>query len=126
MKHSVTGECPYCHQLLSVAHHDLIEWFVGHVQTLYPTAHISTSYRGQKDQELAFSQGKSHVHFPDSKHNKTPAMALDLFQIDLDGKANWDVQWLKDLNKYNKANFIALRWGGTFSFKDYGHFEVDT
>lgn len=39
---------------------------------------IVCGFRGRKEQELAFSLGNSKKHWPESKHNRLPAVAADL------------------------------------------------
>ena len=39
---------------------------------------VVCGYRGEEAQEQAVRDGKSKLHFPDSKHNTTPSRAADL------------------------------------------------
>ena len=39
---------------------------------------VVTGYRGKLMQTLKYKQGLSKVKFPNSKHNSTPSMAIDL------------------------------------------------
>ena len=56
-----------------------------------------------------------------SKHNLTPAQALD-FYVELFGKPSWDpAQYMAPGELAAKAGLI---WGGGFSFRDYGHLEM--
>jgi len=94
---------------------------------------IICGYRSKEDQEKAFNEGNSRKHYPHSKHNTLPSVAVDI--------APWPIDW------HNKARFIFLagiiyciakrlgikiRYGGSWEgweFKkqtlyDYGHFEL--
>lgn len=56
-----------------------------------------------------------------SKHNLTPAQALD-FCVVLFGKSSFDpAQYLPIGELAKKAGLV---WGGDFSFRDYGHLEA--
>lgn len=55
---------------------------------------IICGWRGEAEQERAFNEKKSPFHYPDSKHNLRPSMAMDCVP--------WPVNW-KDLEQ-----FIAL------------------
>jgi len=39
---------------------------------------IICGYRGKGAQELAFMTNKSQVHWPNSRHNKKPSLAVDV------------------------------------------------
>lgn len=39
---------------------------------------VTCGHRGQVEQERAFAEGKSTVHWPDSKHNMIPSVAVDV------------------------------------------------
>ena len=95
---------------------------------------IIEGYRDQVTQEQYFKEGKSKVHYPDGKHNKTPSMAVDV--------APYPVNW----NNLNRFYFfggyvkktaeilgIKIRWGGDWDsdtltddqkFNDLPHFEL--
>lgn len=111
------------------AHPDLAKWFREIVKPKFNDCHISWSYRGRDDQEKAFLDGKSKLHFPLSAHNKSDdqgnacAMALDLFELDYNGIARWAWGYFRSIAQMSPE----LRWGG--DFKDLGdsdHFELST
>lgn len=95
---------------------------------------IVCGYRGKEDQEQAFREGKSKVHFPDSKHNSTPSCAVDVVPFPVD--------WNDTSRFYHFAGFvyatalklgIHVRWGGDFDgdlnfreekFRDLPHWEL--
>lgn len=122
MLHHVNGPvCPSCEDKLSHAHEKLVDWFKLHVKPTYPDMHVSWSFRDEASQEDAVLRGASKLHWPNSPHNKTPALALDLFQLDKGG-ARWDVGIFHTLSLTIPEGF---KWGGDFnSLSDTDHFEV--
>ena len=118
--HTSEPVCPLCEQKLSAAHEKLIEWFHD-LKSRHPDVHISWSFRDETSQEQAFQDGKTKLHFPLSAHNKQPAMALDIFQIDDSGKAKWDPVFCAKVAQESPL----LRWGGDWkSLGDRDHFEL--
>ena len=96
---------------------------------------VVCGHRGESDQNKAFSEGKSRLKYPDSKHNTTPSLAVDLAPLEhKDGKAviPWDdIEAFRKLAMHimNIANNkgIPLEWGGNWiKFKDYPHFQIST
>lgn len=95
---------------------------------------IVVGYRGEKEQNDAFEHGLSKLRFPDSKHNKSPSLAVDA--------APFPVKWDHKNSFYHFAGYvlgvaeglgIKLRWGGDWdgdrdladqSFYDLVHFEL--
>lgn len=55
---------------------------------------IICGWRGPEEQERAFNERKSKLHYPDSKHNQRPSMAMDCVP--------WPVNWK------NTEQFVAL------------------
>lgn len=95
---------------------------------------VIEGHRPKEEQDKAFHAGKSKLKWPDSKHNRTPSLAVDVVP--------WPVDW-KDLNRFYYFGGlvkgiaaqldIEIRWGGdwdsdnTFkdqSFHDLPHFEL--
>lgn len=115
---------------------------------------VISGHRGQEEQTKLLMEGRSHLGFPHSKHNKTPSMAFDV--------APWPMDWAL-LDKYYKDEAtkeerrkareeikrfvllggyligvsgimgIKLRWGGDWNgnfdmtdqrFHDLPHFEL--
>lgn len=104
-------------------------WFE-QIKEKHEDLHISWSYRDQIDQEKAFNDGASRLHYPASTHNKTDSQnkpcsrALDLFQ-QIDGVFVADPAFFSKLNQENASEGIKLRWGGQFkTLGDSGHFEL--
>ena len=119
--HTTGSNCPLCALKLVQAHPDLRAWFT-RVKAKFPSIHISWSYRDEESQEQAFKDGKSHLHYPQSAHNKTPALALDLFELSEGGNAVWLRSTLKCISDEFGA---GIRWGGTWvHLGDFDHFEI--
>lgn len=100
------------------------------VKAKYFDAHVSWTFRGERDQELCFATGVSKAHWPDSPHNKMKenqpcSIAMDLFRLNGYGCAEWKEKWFREIAEHLKLEGIALIWGGDFkSLKDYDHFET--
>jgi len=87
---------------------------------------VICGHRGKAEQNKAFAEGKSKLKWPDSKHNKTPSMAMDCVPHPLDWS---DTQSFHAMAKVMKAAAkklgVTMRWGGDFkNFFDGPHFEV--
>lgn len=123
--------CPACSDKLIQAHPELVQWFNEKVKPNYHDCHISWSFRGKMDQEQAFLEGKSKLHYPLSAHNKTNldsepcAMALDLFQLDSRGVGLWRWPYFKAIADEANSSSMPLMWGGDFkTLGDADHFEL--
>lgn len=95
---------------------------------------IIETFRDEKTQNLYFKSGQSKLKFPQSKHNKLPAIAVDI--------APWPINWNDTKNFYFLAGLVIsegkrkgldIRWGGDWdqdfdfndqSFNDLVHFEI--
>ncbi len=131
MKH-VNGviSCPSCEDKLNSAYPDLAQWFRESVKPKYPDCHIAWSYRGRDEQETAFLDGKSKLHFPLSAHNKSDdrgnpcALALDLFQLDFNGVGRWAWAYFRTIADDAKAACVPIKWGGDYkTLGDADHIE---
>ena len=95
---------------------------------------ILCGYRDNTTQNQLFSEGKSTLRWPHSKHNQTPSRAIDA--------APWPIDW-QDRERLSLFAGIALgvadalglplRWGGDWdrdftvtdnNFDDLVHFEL--
>jgi len=131
MKHANGNpECPSCEQKLTQAHADLVAWYRT-VKAAHPDCHISWSYRGKEDQEKAFSDRKSKLHFPMSAHNKSDdhgnpcSMALDLFRLDPGGQACWEWKYFNTIADECTQSGAAIFWGGHWEkLGDFDHFSA--
>lgn len=102
---------------------------------------VLQGYRNEIDQEKAFSEGNTKLHYPHGKHNHQPSMAIDLtpYPIDFNNEklALWFggyvlgiAQKLKDEGKMTHG----VRWGGSWNglgdlnaphmLNDLVHFEL--
>ena len=123
---------------LSTCHKDLQTLF----NTVLPLVDCSIleGHRGEEAQNQYFREGKSQLRYPESKHNKSPSMAVDV--------APWPIKWenierfrffgayvigIADLLFEQGAMAYHVRWGGDFNanqdwsdntFSDYVHFEL--
>lgn len=123
---------------LEEAHKDLQTVFNEVIK--YFDCSVIDGHRGEKEQNEAFHKGKSKLKYPQSKHNKEPAMAVDVVPYPI----NWkDVDRMRYFAGYvmGIANLLknrgiidhALRWGGDWDkdtevndnkFQDFPHFEL--
>lgn len=72
--------------------------------------------------------GFSKLKYPNSKHNKTPSIAVDIIPYPFMGWDNTgDFKLLSDIIKrHAKALDIKIRWGGDWvNFVDMPHFELE-
>lgn len=89
---------------------------------------VLCGHRGKEDQEKAFAEGKSRLHFPKSKHNSSPSHAVDL--------APWPIDW-NDVHRFDDLAKVMLEeaaklqvpleWGGTAfgpHFVDKPHYQI--
>lgn len=87
---------------------------------------ILCGHRGQEDQDKAYSEGKSKLRWPNSRHNTFPSEAVDLAPFPCD----WgNIKSFKDLavkvkEAAERVN-VEIEWGGDWSsFRDYPHFQL--
>lgn len=101
---------------------------------------VTCGHREKEEQEAAVRDGYSRVHFPNSKHNHLPSLAVDVAPYPVDYADTKDAmkRWYH-FGGYVKATAermgIKVRWGGDwdgdFDFKDQNfhdlpHFELVT
>lgn len=95
---------------------------------------ILQGVRGEQEQNKLYEEGRTKVKFPNSKHNITPSMAIDI--------APYPIDWnnADRFHKLAKVVFEAaeelglnIRWGGDWdkdgdttdqTFNDLPHFEL--
>lgn len=80
---------------------------------------VVCGYRNQAEQEEAFNNGFSKLHWPYGRHNKVPSLAVDIAPYPL----NWDdVDRFKQLGffvlGYAAAKGINITWGADWN-KNY-------
>ena len=95
---------------------------------------VLCGHRGKQEQEDAFERGASKLRWPQSKHNKTPSLAVDVapFPIDWDNLDRFRELAAVILDEAGKLG-IKMRWGADWNqngsekderFRDYPHFEL--
>lgn len=114
---------------LKECHPNLIK-LIMRVDKLYPVQ-VICGHRNKEDQEKAVLEKKSKLHYPNSKHNKTPSMAVDI--VPDPDKNPKTISWA-DLNAFEIMCHtvesaadeldIKIRLGRDFSFKDWPHVEL--
>lgn len=119
-------------QRLSTCHHDL-QFLINRVSEKYNIS-ILCGTRNKEDQEMAFNQGLSKLHFPESKHNSMPSMAVDVAPYPIDwNDRNRFVHMAGYIQGIAETMNIKIRWGGDWtmdnnfkndSFVDLPHFEL--
>lgn len=95
---------------------------------------VIEGHRGEEKQKQYFSEGKSKLKYPASKHNKHPALAVDIAPYPIDWKDTKSFYYLAGLMiATSNAKNIKLRWGGNWrgsdnlkdnKFLDLVHFEI--
>jgi peptidoglycan L-alanyl-D-glutamate endopeptidase CwlK len=95
---------------------------------------VLCGHRSKQEQEDAYERGASKLRWPNSKHNKTPSLAVDVapFPIDWDDLGRFREMARIIMEEADKAG-IKLRWGGDFNmngkpddkFVDMPHFEIN-
>ena len=122
-----------CHRDLQTLFHYVIEFF---------DCTIVCGYRDKEAQNKAYMDGKSQVRWANSKHNKTPSMAVDVAPFN-NGVIDWDYEQMyyfagfvlgvaKMLKKYGAITSdirLGADWDGDNEihdqrFKDLPHFEI--
>ena len=114
---------------LKECHPDL-QKLILRVDEIYPV-HVICGYRGKEDQDKAFTEKKTKLQFPNSKHNKRPSLAVDVVpDPDRDPKTlswtdikQWEIMCLAIEAAADELD-INIRLGRDFSFKDYPHVEL--
>lgn len=96
---------------------------------------VLCGHRGEDEQEDAFRTGKSKVHWPDSKHNSRPSMAVDVAPYPIDWNDHKTFARLAGyIERIAQEQGVSIRWGGDFdgnwrsgdSFVDLPHLELRT
>ena len=82
---------------------------------------VICGHRPKDEQELAFAEGRSKVHYPNSNHNMLPSNAVDIAPYPIDWN---DVRRFYYMGGYVLATAerlgIKVRWGGDWS----GNFDI--
>lgn len=95
---------------------------------------VIEGYRGRVEQDAAYHAGKSKLPYPQSKHNRTPAWAVDAcpYPIDWNDRARFFFLAGAVFQAAYKLG-VKMRWGGDWdgdgawrdqTFHDLPHFEL--
>lgn len=88
---------------------------------------VLCSFRSKEEQEEAFRTGHSKKHWPGSKHNKIPAMAVDVAPYPIDWSNIGQFEKLAVVIKQvAQEKGIEITWGGDWKMKDLPHYELKT
>jgi peptidoglycan L-alanyl-D-glutamate endopeptidase CwlK len=123
---------------LSTCHPDLQALFYEVIKTF--DCMILEGYRNENDQDKAFMDGKSQLPWPNSKHNKSPSMAVDVTPYPLNFFNTTRLYWfagyvmaiaqkLKDEGKITHSVRCGADWDNDMditdqTFNDVSHFEL--
>lgn len=120
-------------QTLSTCHSDLQFLLMDVIKVCDFT--VLCGHRGKLEQERLFDEGKTQVHYPLSKHNKTPSLAVDIAPYPIDWKDKGRFMFLAGavhaaaillLNRGDISH--KIRWGGDWNcngdFKDQSFFDL--
>jgi peptidoglycan L-alanyl-D-glutamate endopeptidase CwlK len=117
---------------LSEAHPDLVRLFEEVIK--HYDCSVIEGHRPQSEQDAAYHSGKSKVQWPNSKHNSTPSMALDVVPYPIDWNDTKRFYYFGGFVKGVAAKLgLDIRWGGDWdsdndfkdqSFHDLPHFEL--
>lgn len=123
MAHINNSTCPSCTDMLKEAHPRLVQFAI-FFRSQHLDAHISCAHRDAAAQQQAFDSGHSKAKPGQSKHNTSPAEALDWFRLTQSGGANFDSPWYQSILA-PAAKKAGLVWGGDWhSIKDLPHVEL--
>jgi peptidoglycan L-alanyl-D-glutamate endopeptidase CwlK len=108
---------------------------------------VVSGHRGEKQQEKLVEKGRSQVHYPNSKHNKDPSLAVDIapYRHDFGGLVwGWDKpESVKRKYFHFQAGLVMreahrlgydIQWGGDWdsdldftdqNFHDLPHFALE-
>ena len=95
---------------------------------------VIEGFRPEEEQNRAYHSGRSKLKFPQSKHNKTPSLAVDVVPYPIDWKDKERFYYFGGVVKGVAESLgIKIRWGGDWdsdnkfkdqSFNDWPHFEL--
>jgi hypothetical protein len=87
-----------------------------------PMPILTATFRGPRDQEKAFLDGKSRAKFGQSLHNFKPAYAFDVAFLGRDGRADWSFHLFEKMAEFGDE--AGLEWGGRWTrLVDGPHFQ---
>ena len=89
--------------------------------------------RGEEAQNRLFEEGKTKLKWPDSKHNKSPSIAVDIVPYPVDWNDRDRFVYMAGIVMGIACQMgLKIRWGGDWdqnqrfneSFFDAAHFEI--
>ena len=128
--HTQGPSCAGCNERLKEGSETIQKFFLA-IKKENNFVHTSCVHRGETEQNEAFKNKSSKVQWPNSKHNKNPSTAIDIFQINVLGKAIFDPVYCAKVNDLAKKLGFKIRWGGDWNQNgktekgenDFVHFE---
>ena len=95
---------------------------------------VLCGYRNEETQNELFRTRKSHVQWPDSKHNQSPSLAVDVVPYPIDWADRERFSYFAGVVMgVAVVNGVTLRWGGDWNrdwktrdnnFDDLPHYEL--
>ena len=88
---------------------------------------VICGHRSEEDQNKAYNEGRSKLQYPQSKHNKTPSLAVDVVPW---FKHEPHIRWNDKEKFYEFGGFVQgiattlginIRWGGNWNKNDELH-----
>jgi len=116
---------------LQTCHPDIVARFAANLSNKYDFS-VLEGHRGEKEQNAAYNAGNSHVRYPNSAHNKTPSLAVDIAPYPID----WGnlARFREMIYRFDAVAAVLRGRGeiqscfeyGSFwpNFKDYPHIEI--
>jgi hypothetical protein len=129
LKHTTDFPCPSCEAKKKTAHPLIAYWF-DRIKAVMPDVHTSCMFRGEADQNEAVRTGMSKLRWPKSKHNymlngnKPYALAMDLFRLTQDGKAQFPLEFYEEISMHLKEWKAPIDWGKDLWNWDLPHFQL--
>lgn len=122
--HTHDPVCPLCVEKLHDADPALHDIYL-QVKAEFPDAHISWTFRDEANQNQFFQDGKTRCRWPNSKHNRKPSRAMDLFQLRPDNVAAWPAPWFRSIADFLTSIGAPIQWGGHWkTIGDGDHYEL--
>jgi len=116
-----------CHEDLKAICHEVIKFY---------DFSVIEGYRDELTQEKYFREGSSHLRWPDSRHNRHPSCAVDLYPWPTGTKDHDQMVLLAGLFLATAHSMgVKIRWGGDWDgdwemtdqrLVDIPHFELLT
>lgn len=85
---------------------------------------VLCGYRGKAEQDKAYAMGNSKKQWPDSKHNATPALAVDIAPFPIDWTERTGVPRLAALRQYARGVAQGMGISIRIISWDWPHYEL--